>query len=158
MGHPSYHLQPGTAFLDLGTTSYRSTDSLTIPNTQDALAISNNWTGLNPNTTSHWRLRFVDNQGRTFTACFFEPVRAGTVNASTVKLYKVGSTTAFSATVAYDAAPQKSTLNPSANLQPVAKNKAEVSAVVTDLAGNPFDQTPILPGNQPKSWVFTVRN
>ena len=45
IGHPSYHLQPGTAFLDLGTTtSYRRTDSLTIPNTQDALAISNNWT------------------------------------------------------------------------------------------------------------------
>jgi hypothetical protein len=68
MGHLSYHLQQGTVFLDLGTTSsYRRTDYLAIPNTQDALAIFNNWTGLNPNSTSHWRLRFVDNQGRTFT-------------------------------------------------------------------------------------------
>lgn len=68
MGHLSYHLQQGAVFLDLGTTSsYRRTDSLAILNTQDALAIFNNWTGLNPNTTSHWRLRFVDNQGRTFT-------------------------------------------------------------------------------------------
>jgi hypothetical protein len=68
MGHLSYHLQQGAVFLDLGTTSsYRRTDYLTIPNTQDALAIFNNWTGLNPNSTSHWRLRFVDNQGRTFT-------------------------------------------------------------------------------------------
>ena len=55
------------------------------------------------------------------TAFFFEPVRAGTVNVSTVKPYKVGPTTAFSATVARDAAPQKTTLNPSANLPPGAK-------------------------------------
>lgn len=85
-------------------------------------------------------------------------MRAGTVNASTVKPYKVGSTTAFSATVAYHAAPQKATLTPSANLPPGAKYKAVVSAGVTDLAGNPLDQTPILPGNRPQSWVFTVRN
>ena len=68
MRHLSYHLQPEAVFLDLGTTSsYRRTDSPAIPNTQDAPAIFNNWTGLNPNTTSHWRLRFVDTQGRTFT-------------------------------------------------------------------------------------------
>lgn len=68
MRHLSYHLQPGAVFLDLGTTSsYRRTDSPAIPNTQDAPAIFNNCTGLNPNTTSHWRLRFVDTQGRTFT-------------------------------------------------------------------------------------------
>ena len=66
-GHLFYHFQPGTAFLDLGTTtSYGRTDSLAIKDTHDALAISNDWTGLNPNTTYHWRLRFVDNQGRTF--------------------------------------------------------------------------------------------
>ena len=53
MGHLSYHLQQGTVFLDLGTSSYRRTDYLAIPNTQDALAIFNNWTGLNPNSTSH---------------------------------------------------------------------------------------------------------
>jgi hypothetical protein len=69
MGHLSYyHLQQGAVFLDLGTaSSYRRTDSLAISNTQDAFAIFNNWTGLNPNTASHWRLRFVDTQGRTFT-------------------------------------------------------------------------------------------
>ncbi len=66
-GHLYYHFQPGTAFLDLGTTtSYGKSDSLAIPDTNDALAISNDWTGLKPDTTYHWRLRFVDNQGRTF--------------------------------------------------------------------------------------------
>lgn len=67
-GHLYYHFQRGTAYLDLGTTtSYGRTDSLAIGDTHDALAISNDWTGLKPNTTYHWRLRFVDAQGRTFT-------------------------------------------------------------------------------------------
>jgi hypothetical protein len=67
-GHLFYHFQAGTAFLDLGTTtSYGRTESLTIPDTNDALAISNDWTGLKANTTYHWRLRFVDKRGRTFT-------------------------------------------------------------------------------------------
>jgi hypothetical protein len=67
-GHLFYHFQPGRAFLDIGTTtSYGRTASLAISDTSDALAISNDWTGLNANTTYHWRLRFVDSKGRTFT-------------------------------------------------------------------------------------------
>ena len=67
-GHLFYHFQPGTAYLDLGTsTQYGRTESLTIPDTSDALAIHNDWTGLKPATTYHWRLRFKDSQGRTFT-------------------------------------------------------------------------------------------
>ncbi len=66
-GHLYYHFQPGTAYLDIGTTtSYGRSDSLAIADTHDALAISNDWTGLKPGTTYHWRLRFVDRQGRTF--------------------------------------------------------------------------------------------
>ncbi len=66
-GHLYYHFQPGTAYLDIGTTtSYGKSDSLAIADTHDALAISNDWTGLKPDTTYHWRLRFVDRQGRTF--------------------------------------------------------------------------------------------
>ena len=65
-GHLFYHFQRGTAYLDLGTTtSYGRSEPLAIGDTNDALAISNDWTGLNPNTTYHWRLRFVDGQGRT---------------------------------------------------------------------------------------------
>lgn len=67
-GHLFYHFQAGTAFLDLGTTtSYGRTESLNIPDTNDALAIHNDWTGLKPGTTYHWRLRFKDGEGRTFT-------------------------------------------------------------------------------------------
>jgi hypothetical protein len=66
-GHLSYHFQPETAYLDLGTTtSYGRTDSLAIPDTHDALAVSNDWTDPKPDTTHHWRLRFVDRQGHTF--------------------------------------------------------------------------------------------
>ena len=194
-GHLFYHFQPGTAYLDLGTTtSYGRTDSLAIADTHDALAISNDWTGLKPGTTYHWRLRFVDRQGRTFTgadqtfrtapdataprvtrvgpaenatgvapganvtALFSEAMRAGTVDAGTVKLYKAGSTRALSATVSYAATAQKATLNPNANLQPGAKYKAVVSPGATDLAGNPLDQSPTVAGNQSKTWAFTVRN
>ena len=67
-GHLYYHFQPGRAFLDLGTTtSYGRTESLAIPDTNDVLAISNDWGELKANTTYHWRLRFVDSKGRTFT-------------------------------------------------------------------------------------------
>jgi archaellin len=67
-GHLFYHFQPGTAYLDLGTsTQYGRTESLTLRDTNDALAIHNDWTGLKPDTTYHWRLRFKDAQGRTFT-------------------------------------------------------------------------------------------
>ena len=193
-GHLFYHFQPGTAFLDLGTTtSYGKSDSLAIQDTHDALAISNDWTGLSPNTTYHWRLRFVDKQGRTFvgadqtfrtapdnvaprvtrvvpaenatgiapgtnvTAFFSEAMRAGSVT-SNVKLFKVGSTVAERATVSYDATTKKATLNPNANLQPGAKYKAVVSTGAMDAAGNPLDQSPTTAGNQPKSWIFTVRN
>ncbi len=194
-GHLFYHFQPGTAYLDLGTTtSYGKTASLAIPNTNDALAISNDWTGLKPDTTYHWRLRFVDNQGRIFTgadqtfrtapdtsaprvtrvgpaenatgvgpganvtAAFSEAMKTGTVTTGTFKLYKAGSTSALSATVAYDAATQKATLNPSANLQRGAKYKAVVSTGTRDLADNPLDQNPTMDGNQSKTWTFTVKN
>ena len=92
------------------------------------------------------------------TASFSEAMRAGTVDASTVKLFKAGSTTAVPATVAYDAKGEKATLNPKANLQPGAKYKAMVSPGARDEAGNGLDQNPARAGNQPKSWSFTVRN
>ena len=195
-GHLYYHFQRGTAYLDLGTTtSYGRTDSLAIGDTHDALAISNDWTGLKANTTYHWRLRFVDAQGRTFTgadqtfktaaapdttapkvirvvpaenaidvapgtnvsALFSEPMKATTVNGSTVKLYKSGTINAIEASVSYDATAKKATLNPNANLQRGAKYKAVVSAGARDVADNPLDQSPTVAGNQPKAWFFTVK-
>ena len=59
--------------------------------------------------------------GTNVTASISEAMKAGTVNTRTVKPYKGSSTTALSATVAYDATAKKPTLNPSANLQLGAK-------------------------------------
>jgi hypothetical protein len=85
-------------------------------------------------------------------------MKAGSVNANTVKLFKKGTTTALPAAVSYDAVAKKGTLNPDANLQRGATYKAVVSTRVQDLAGNALDQDLTLSGNQPKAWFFTVRN
>jgi hypothetical protein len=47
-GHLFYNVQPGTAYLDLGTTSYGRSASLAIPDTYDPLAVSNDLTDLKP--------------------------------------------------------------------------------------------------------------
>lgn len=61
------HFDPGTAFVEMGTTTaYGMVSPDTIPNTHDSFTISTEWSGLTPATTYHWRLRFVDQQGRTF--------------------------------------------------------------------------------------------
>ena len=96
--------------------------------------------------------------GTNVTAFFSEEIMAGTVNTRTVKLYKGSSTTALSATVAYDATAKKPTLDPSANLQLGTKYRAVVTTGATDMAGNPPDQSPTTAGDQQRSWTFTVRN
>ncbi len=64
----SSHYNAGTAFVELGTTtSYGQTSSVAIPDTDDWFTVNTDWTGLKPGTTYHWRLRFVDTKGRTFT-------------------------------------------------------------------------------------------
>jgi Big-like domain-containing protein len=82
---------------------------------------------------------------------FSEVMKTGTLNASTVKLHEGRSTTALSATVAYEATAKKATLNPSANLQPGAKYRAVVSMGATDTAGTALDQSPTTAGTQQKS-------
>lgn len=196
-GHLYYHFQPGRAFLDLGTTtSYGRSESLAIRDTNDVLAISNDWRDLRANTTYHWRLRFVDSKGRTFTgadqtfkttgaqdttrprvnrviptenatgiapgsniaALFSEAMKGGSINVSTVKLFKKGANTALPATVSYDAGTKRAVLNPDANLQRGTTYKAVVTTGARDLAGNQLDQNPTLSGSQPKAWFFTVSN
>lgn len=62
------HFDPGSAFAELGTdTSYGMTSRLAIPGTSDSFTVDTDWTGLEPDTLYHWRLRFVDAKGRTFT-------------------------------------------------------------------------------------------
>jgi hypothetical protein len=94
--------------------------------------------------------------GTNVSAFFSEAMRAGSINGNTVKLFKVGTTTAIGATVTYDAANKKAILNPNANLQRGAKYKVVVTTAARDLAGNQLDQDPNATGNQPKVWFFTV--
>jgi hypothetical protein len=61
------------------------------------------------------------------------------------------------ATVSYDPATMKATLNPSNNLRAATKYKAVVTTRAKDLAGNSLDQNPSVGGNQNKTWTFTTR-
>ena len=90
-------------------------------------------------------------------AAFSEPVRSNTVNATTVKLRRVGTTTNVAAGVGYDATNKRAVLNPKANLASGATYVATVTSGVRDAAGNQLDQNASLPGNQAKVWKFKVK-
>ncbi len=92
------------------------------------------------------------------SAFFSEAMRAGSINANTIKLYKAGTTTAIGAQVSYDAQKKKAILNPDANLLLGKTYKAVVTTGAEDLAGNRLDQNQTKAGNQQKVWFFTVRN
>src|SRR5215203_69707 len=85
---------------------------------------------------------------------------ASTINDTTVKLFRAGTTTVIGAVVSYDATAdaEKAILNPKANLQRGTKYKAVVTTGTEDLAGNRLDQNPRLRGLQQKAWTFTTRN
>ena len=80
------------------------------------------------------------------------------INPSTVKLFRAGTTTAITAAVSYEPTTKKATLNPDANLRLGAKYKAVVTTGAKDLAGDQLDQNSSQSGLQQKSWTFTIRN
>jgi hypothetical protein len=90
-------------------------------------------------------------------ATFSEDMMASTINKSTFKLFKKGSTTKVSAAVNYSEATDKATLNPTKALQKGATYKAVVTSGAKDAAGNPLDQNTAKAGLQQKRWVFTVK-
>jgi N-acetylglucosamine-6-sulfatase len=92
------------------------------------------------------------------SATFSEDMMASSINGTTFKLFKKGSTTKIGASVSYDAATKKATLNPTNNLRLGTTYKAVVSTGAKDLAGNPLDQQPTTAGSQQKAWTFTVSN
>jgi hypothetical protein len=92
------------------------------------------------------------------TATFSEAMMASSINATTFKLFRKGSTTKLSAAVRYDAATRQATLDPTNNLRLGTTYKAVVSTGAKDVAGNPLDQTSTTTGLQQKTWLFTVRN
>jgi hypothetical protein len=89
-------------------------------------------------------------------ATFSENMMASTINMTTFKLLKKGSTTKIAAAVSYSAATNKATLNPTRALQKGATYKAAMTTGAKDRAGNSLDQNANA-GSQQKRWVFTVK-
>jgi large repetitive protein len=83
---------------------------------------------------------------------------SSSINGTTFKLFKQGSTTKLSASVSYDAATKRATLNPTNNLELGTTYKAVVTTGAKDVAGNPLDQNPTATGLQQKAWYFTTSN
>src|SRR5215211_483531 len=101
--------------------------------------------------------------GANITATFSEDMDAGTVNGTTFKLFKAGTTNLIPAVVTYDPTAKKATLNPFGNsttlLSKGTKYKAAVTTGAKDLAGNQLDQDQD-PSNglQQKGLSFTIKN
>lgn len=89
-------------------------------------------------------------------ATFSEAMNPATITSSTVRLVKAGTTTAVAATVTYDAATKKVTLDPSADLARRTKYTATVTTGAKDSAGNALDQDSALTGKQAKTWSFVT--
>ena len=99
------------------------------------------------------------NPATNVNAFFSEAMRANTINANTVKLFKVGTTTPIGAQVSYDAVAKQAILNPNANLELGTRYRALVTTGARDLPSNRLDQD-LNPSNglQQKVWFFTVRS
>jgi hypothetical protein len=94
-------------------------------------------------------------------ATFSEGMMTSSINSTTFKLFKKGSTTKISATVNYDDATSRTaTLNPfgstTTRLARGTTYKAVVTTQAKDLAGNSLDQDPSLAGLQQMTWFFTT--
>ena len=96
-------------------------------------------------------------RGANLTATFSEAVQASTINTTTFRLRKAGTTTNVAAALSYDPTTKRATLNPNTNLQAGATYVATVTTGAKDLAGNALDQNPSTAGNQAKSWQFKVQ-
>jgi hypothetical protein len=82
---------------------------------------------------------------------------ADSINETTFKLMKAGTTTAIKAAVTYGPAAKTATLNPEGNLRLGTKYKAVVTTGAKDLAGNRLDLNTSLSGLQQKSWTPSPR-
>jgi N-acetylglucosamine-6-sulfatase len=90
------------------------------------------------------------------TATFSEAMMSSSINTTTFKLFKKGSTTKIGAAVSYDGATKKATLDPTNNLRLGTTYKAVVTTGAKDLASNQLDQNSTTTGLQQKTWLFTV--
>jgi hypothetical protein len=89
-------------------------------------------------------------------ATFSEKMDTNTINGTTFKLFKKGSTTQRAAQVSYSASTRTAKLDPTNNLREEVTYKAVVSTGAKDLAGNRLDQDRSTTALQKKVWYFTV--
>ena len=94
--------------------------------------------------------------GANVVARFSEAMQGSSVTTATFKLRKAGTTRFLGATITYDPATKRATLNPN-NLRSGATYVATVTRSAKDLAGNSLDQNSNTAGNQNKTWKFKVR-
>jgi hypothetical protein len=94
------------------------------------------------------------------TANFSQDMDSNTINGTTFKLFKEGSTTKLAAAVSYyrrtAGRSAQATLDPTNPLLRGVTYKAVVTTGAKDLAGNPLDQNSSTTGLQQKAWLFTV--
>ena len=91
------------------------------------------------------------------TATFSEAMQASTINTTTFRLRKSGTTTNVAAAVSYDPTTKRATLNPNVDLKAGASYVATVTTGAKDQSGNQLDQDPNAAGNQARSWQFKVK-
>ena len=90
-------------------------------------------------------------------ATFSEGMDSNTIDGTTFKLFKKGSTTKITAAVSYSASTHTTTLDPANSLRSGRTYKAMVITGAKDLAGNSLDQNSTSSGSQQMAWFFTVR-
>jgi Big-like domain-containing protein len=94
------------------------------------------------------------------TATFSEDMLASSINGTTFKLFRKGSTTKITATVSYpdsNSPPHTAKLDPANSLRSGVTYKAVVTTGAKDLAGNSLDQNSTTSGSQQMVWFFTAR-
>jgi predicted outer membrane repeat protein len=89
-------------------------------------------------------------------ATFSEDMDSNTINGTTFKLFKKGTSTQIAATVNYNAGTDTAKLNPTKNLRRGVVYRAVVTTGAKDVAGNRLDQHSFIRGLQKKWWFFRV--
>jgi probable HAF family extracellular repeat protein len=89
-------------------------------------------------------------------ATFSEDMRRSTINVTTFKLFKKGTTTQISAQVSYNADTDRAKLDPTNLLKEGVAYKVVVTTWAKDVAENRLDQDSFTTGLQQKVWYFEI--
>jgi Bacterial Ig-like domain len=89
-------------------------------------------------------------------ATFSEEMDSNTIDGTTFKLFKKGSTIQMTATVSYNADTDTAKLDPTNNLRRGVAYKAVVTTEAKDVEGNRLDQDGSTSGFQQMRWFFRV--